>query len=104
VRDPLKGWARKDGALAGKFPRTRLPAPAGRDRDQVQRQEIASTLTERRSSAVLLRRGLPSLLSQFLSHSSPSGAVHRRPPRSGLRRSRTVTDGGERGPALLESV
>src|SRR5215468_5056782 len=40
-----------------------------RDRGQVQRQEIASTLTGRRSSAVLLRGGPPDLLSQFLSHS-----------------------------------
>ena len=43
-------------------------------------------------------------LSQFLSHSSPSAAVRRRPPESCSGRSRTVTDAGERGPALVESV
>ena len=39
-------------------------------------QEIASTLTRRRSSAVLPWSGPPRLLSQFLSHSPPSGTVH----------------------------
>jgi len=39
-------------------------------------QEIASTLTRRRSSAVLPWSGPPGLLSQFLSHSPPSGTVH----------------------------
>src|SRR5262249_25528709 len=47
---------------------------------------------------------LPSLLSQFLSHSFPSGTVHQRSLGSCLCRSRTVADGGERWPALLESV
>ena len=61
-------------------------------------QEIASMLTGRRSPGVLLRRGPPSLLSQFLS-------IHPRPPpfTSAARvvsgRSRTVADAGERGPA-----
>jgi hypothetical protein len=76
-------------------------------------QEIASTLTgvapqtccpAGGRSDVLPRRGPPDLLSQFLSHSPPSATVHRRPPRSGLRSSRTVADAGERWPALLESV
>jgi len=43
-------------------------------------------------------------LSQFLSHSPLSGAIHQRPPRSCSGRSRTVADAGERWPALLESV
>src|SRR5215510_640086 len=67
-------------------------------------QEIAWMLTGRRSPHVLPRRGPPGLLSQFLSHSPPSGTVHRCSPRSCLRSSRTVADAGERGPALLESV
>jgi hypothetical protein len=67
-------------------------------------QEIASMLTGRRSSAVLLRRGPPGLLSQFLSHSPPSGTVHQRPPRWCSGRWQTVADGGERWPTLLESV
>jgi hypothetical protein len=41
---------------------------------------------------------------QFWSHSSPSGAVHRRSPGSCLRSSRTVAAAGERWSALLESV
>ena len=41
---------------------------------------------------------------QFWAHSPPSAAVHRRPPRACPRTSRTVTDIGERWPALLESV
>jgi hypothetical protein len=67
-------------------------------------REIASTLTGRRSSGVLPRGGPPGLLSQFLSHSPPSGAVHQCSLGSCLRSSRTVADAGERGPALLESV
>ena len=67
-------------------------------------QQIASTLTGRRSSDVLLRRGPPGLLSQFLSHSPPSWAVHHCSLRSCLCSSRTVADAGERGPTLLESV
>jgi hypothetical protein len=43
-------------------------------------------------------------LSQFLSHSSPSGTVHRCSPGSCLRSSRTAADAGERRPTLLESV
>jgi hypothetical protein len=61
-------------------------------------------LTGRGSSDVLLRRGPPRLLSQFLSHSPPSGTVHQRPLQSYSGRSRTVADLGERWPALLESV
>src|SRR5215468_4721785 len=67
-------------------------------------QEIASTLTRRRSSAVLPWSGPPGLLSQFLSHSPPSGTVHQCSLGSCLGSSRTVADAGERGPALLESV
>jgi hypothetical protein len=44
------------------------------------------------------------LLSQFLSHSPPSGAVHQRPSQTCSGRSRTVADLGERWCALLESV
>jgi hypothetical protein len=60
-------------------------------------------------SAVLesVRRGSrPGLmvLSQFLSHSPSSGAVHQRSPRSFPGRSRTVAATGERRSALLESV
>jgi hypothetical protein len=61
-------------------------------------------LTGHRSPAVLIGRGPPSLLSQFLSHSPPSGTVHQCPLGSCLCSSRTVADGGERWPALLESV
>jgi len=82
----------------------RLPTAIGRDRARFNAQEIASTLTGRRSSDVPPHRGPPGLLSQFLSHSPLSGAVHQRPPRSCSGRSRTVTDLGERWPALLESV
>ena len=57
-----------------------------------------------RSSDVLPRSRRPSLLSQFLSHSPASGAVHQRPPRSCSGRSRTVAAIGERWSALLESV
>ena len=67
-------------------------------------QEIASTLTRRRSSAVLPWSGPPRLLSQFLSHSPPSGTVHQCSPGSCLCSSRTVADASERWPALLESV
>ena len=67
-------------------------------------QEIASKLTERRSPDAPIRGGPASLLSQFLSHSSPSGAVHQRPPQSCSGRSRTAVDLGEPWSALLESV
>src|SRR6516225_6054936 len=67
-------------------------------------QEIASTLTGRRSAAALPRSEPPGLLSQFLSHSPPSGTVRQCPPRSCLCSSRTVADAGERRPTLLESV
>ena len=50
------------------------------------------------------RSGPPGPLSQFLSHSPPSGAVHRCSPSSCLRSSRTVADVGERRPTVLESV
>jgi hypothetical protein len=63
-----------------------------------------STLTRPRSPEALFRKRPPSLLSQFLSHSLPSGTVHRCSPRSCLGRSRTAADAGERWPALLESV
>jgi hypothetical protein len=79
------------------------PRPAGTGARFIA-QEVASTLTGRRSAAVLPSGGPPGPLSQFLSHSPPSGIVHRCSPRSCLRCSRTVTDAGERGPALLESV
>ena len=80
------------------------PASLGRDRGQVQRPR------DRRGAhrASLRGRAAPWWaawpLSQFLSHSSPSGTVRRCPPRSSLCSSRTVADAGERGPALLESV
>jgi hypothetical protein len=68
----------------------------------------APTRSPRCSRVSLLRRatrsGPPSLLSQFLSHSPPSGAVHQWPPQSWSGRSRTVADLGERWCALLESV
>jgi hypothetical protein len=67
-------------------------------------QEIASMLTGRRSADVLRRRGSRSLLSQFLSHSPPSGTVHQCSLGWCLRSSRTVADAGERWSALLESV
>jgi hypothetical protein len=44
------------------------------------------------------------VLSQFLSHSSPSGAVHPRPHQSCSGRTQTVASDGERRSALLESV
>src|SRR5690348_18400840 len=43
-------------------------------------------------------------LSQFLSHSPPSGTVHRPPPGSCSGRWRTAADAGERWPTLLEGV
>ena len=79
------------------------PRPAGTGA-RLSAQVIASTLTGRRSSKALLGRGPPSLLSQFLSHSPPSAAVHQRPPESRSGRSRTVADCGERWSTLLESV
>ena len=54
------------------------PRPTGTG-PRLSAQEITSTLTRRRSSAVLLCRGPPGLLSQFLSHSFPFTAVHWRP-------------------------
>ena len=81
----------------------RPPRPAGAGA-RFSAQEIASTLTGTRSADVLLGDALPGLLSQFLSHSPASGAVHRRPPQSCSGRSRTVADACERWPALLESV
>lgn len=57
-------------------------------------QEIALTLTWRRCSGVLPRGGPPGLLSQFLSHSPPSGAVHQCPHGSCSCDSRTVADAG----------
>src|SRR5262249_60651950 len=87
-------------------PRSRPPAPATPASPPAPRpagtgarlsaQVIASTLTGRRSSKALLDRGPPSLLSQFLSHSPPSAAVHQRPPESRSGRSRTVADCGGR--------
>jgi hypothetical protein len=67
-------------------------------------QEIASTLTGRRSSGALLRSGVPSRPSQFQSHSPLSGTVHHRPPWEHHGWSRTAADPRERWPALLESV
>src|SRR6266566_2998499 len=78
------------------------PRPAGTGAS-VNAQEIASTLAGRRSSDVLLRGRPPSLLSQFLPNSPPSGAVHHRPPQSCSGRSRTVAAIGERWPAVLEA-
>ena len=63
-----------------------LAAPdAGRDRGQVERaQEIASTLTADLADTDKRARPYAGVLSEFLSHSLPSGTVHRqsRGPRS----------------------
>jgi len=57
--------------------------------------EIASTLTRHHLAAVAPRtRSQARRLSQFLSHSPPSGAVRRRSPWSCSRRPRTVTTAG----------
>src|SRR6516165_12419666 len=79
------------------------PRPAGTGA-RFSAKEVASTLTGFASLDVLVRRGPPSLLSQFLSHSSPSGTVHQCSLGWCLCSSRSVADAGERGPALLESV
>jgi hypothetical protein len=82
----------------------RLPATIRWDRRQVQRPR--DRFDAHRAS--LLSRaacgGPLGPLSQFLSHSPPSGTVHRGSPRACLRSSRTVADASERGTALLESV
>lgn len=61
------------------------------------RQSVPQAAARRRT----VRRWL---LSQFLSHSPPSGAVHQCSLGWCLCSSRTVADAGERWPALLESV
>jgi hypothetical protein len=101
-RPARRGWPGRRARTCTRWTAAR-PRPAGTGA-RCSAQEIASTLTGHRSPGVVLRRGPPGHLSQFLSHSPPSAAVHQRPPQSCSGRSRTVADCGERWPALLESV
>jgi len=67
-------------------------------------QEIASTLTAYRLASARCGRPKHRALAQFVSHSRPSGTVHRRSARTHPGRSRTVATEGERRSALFESV
>jgi hypothetical protein len=87
----MAGQAAEDEPAAG----GRLPAAVGRDRGQAPRPGDRPGAHRAPLFSRAAHKGAPGLLSQFLSHSPPSAAVHQRPPRPSSGRSRTVADAGQ---------
>ena len=81
----------------------RPPLSAGTG-SRLSAQEIASTLIRPRPGCEHRDQWRLWSLSQFVSHSPPSAAVHRRPRSACPGWSRMLADGGERWCAVLESV
>ena len=82
----------------------RLATAVGRDRSEVAGSGDRLDAHVSPKKAPVSTVGKARFVSQFVSHSPPSGAVHQRPLQSYSGRSRTVADLGERWSALLESV
>ncbi len=100
VRPGVVGQADEDELARARW----LAAAVGRGRTRLSAHEIASTLTGHRLARA--RPGQPSAssLSQFVSHSPPSGAVHWRTRATALPRLGTLAAGGGWDCAILESV